>query len=268
MIDGASNTVINTVTVGGSPLRVGVNPTTNRIYVSYDGGDSIAVINGANNTVVGTVTVGTFPVGIGVNPNTNRIYVANRGSGTVSVIDGASNTVIDTVTLGNMPWDVDINPDTNRVYVVNQPYGLGTVWVIADSGGADLSLSMNYTVDFLSEITFTVEVSNLGPGAADGAAVSNSIAASLQGATGSCVGSGGAVCTADNSANMTIATFPAGSVATYSLNGTLADWSVFENTATVSAPVGVTDPNPSNNSATLRRYQVLLFPVIKNFAAP
>ena len=112
-----------TVTVGNGPFGIGVNPTTDSIYVTDNGavsigtihiihaaslGDTVSVIDGATcnasqqsgcDQVPGTVKVGAGPLGIGVDPATNSIYVANTGveggaySGlghTVSLIDGAT----------------------------------------------------------------------------------------------------------------------------------------------------------------------------------
>ena len=111
-------------------------------------------------------------------------------------------------------------------------------------------------------------VSNAGPYAADDAVVSNTIATSLIGATGDCVAAGGASCLADGSGHMSIMTFPVESVVTYTLHGTLADWGYFENTATVSPPVGIADPNMGDNSATIGRYQVTLMLVFRDYSAP
>jgi len=86
VIDGATNTVVATVLVGANPAGVGVNPTTNRIYVANELSGTVSVIDGATNTVVATVPVGANPEGVGVHPTTNLIYVANAGSNSVSVI--------------------------------------------------------------------------------------------------------------------------------------------------------------------------------------
>jgi YVTN family beta-propeller protein len=114
-------TVVATVPVGSSPFGVGVNPTTNRIYVSNFGSNTASVIDGATDAVVATVPVGSSPLGVGVNPATNRIYVANFGSNTISVIDGATNTVAATVPvsggLNPSTKGVGVNPTTNRIYV-------------------------------------------------------------------------------------------------------------------------------------------------------
>jgi uncharacterized repeat protein (TIGR01451 family) len=109
--------VVATVPVGDGPGGVGVNPTTNRVYVANYTSNSVSVIDGASHTVIATVPVSSHPWGVGVNPTTNRVYVVNGD--TVSVIDGASNTVVATVPVGSSPRDIGVNPTTNRVYVTN-----------------------------------------------------------------------------------------------------------------------------------------------------
>jgi RHS repeat-associated protein len=114
-----AQTVVATVTVGTQPTAIGVNPTTNKIYVANHGSRNVSVIDGATNGVVATVTAGTYPTAIGVNPTTNKIYVANYGSKNVSVIDGATNGVVATVTVGTQPTAIGVNPTTNKVNVAN-----------------------------------------------------------------------------------------------------------------------------------------------------
>ena len=112
--------VIATIPVGKNPAAVGVNPTTNRIYVANRFSDTVSVIDGASNSVIATVAVGAFPSGIGVDPNTHRVYVSNFFSNTLLTIDGLSNTVVATTTMGAAPIGVGVNPNTSRVYVANQ----------------------------------------------------------------------------------------------------------------------------------------------------
>jgi CSLREA domain-containing protein len=111
--------VIATVPVESNAYGVGVNPVTNRIYVSNTWTANVSVIDGATNSVVATVGVGREPRGAGVNPNTNRVYVANSQSWSVSVVDGSTDSVIATVGAGGSPSGVGVNPNTNRIYVAN-----------------------------------------------------------------------------------------------------------------------------------------------------
>ena len=134
---------IATVTVAGlaSIPMVGVNNSTNRVYIAnFFSPGTVYVINAANQ-VMANVTVGANPAGVGVDPTTNRVYVANRGSGTVSVIDGNTNTVTANVTVGSSPFGVGVNPKTHRVYVANQ--FSGTVSVI---DGNTNTVTANVTV--------------------------------------------------------------------------------------------------------------------------
>jgi YVTN family beta-propeller protein len=115
-------TAVATIPMGSgatSPMNVGVNPNTNRVYVANQVSNNTAVIDGATNTIITTVATGKRSIAVGVNPATNRIYIANFNEDTVSVIDGATNTVIATVSVGSNPARVEVNPVTNRIYVGN-----------------------------------------------------------------------------------------------------------------------------------------------------
>jgi YVTN family beta-propeller protein len=131
VIDGATGTVISTVTVA-SPGAIAVNATTNMIYVADTSANTVTVIDGATNTAGTPITVGTTPIALAVNPLTNMIYVGNQVSNNVSVIDGSSNTVIATLLTGANPQVIGVNPVTNLIYVVNN--AAATVSVIDGAG--------------------------------------------------------------------------------------------------------------------------------------
>ena len=149
-----------TVTVGNGPFAIGIDSTTDTVYVTDGGamsngtstsvGGTVSVIDGAtcNATVQSgcdqtsaSVTVGTGPAGIGVNPTTDSIYVANTGQfggatsalgHTVSLIDGATCNATDqagcgqataTVSVGVAPFGVAVDESTNKIYVANNTGG-------------------------------------------------------------------------------------------------------------------------------------------------
>ncbi len=118
-LDGASNSVVTSVTVGSVPVQVAVNPTTNMIYVTNRGDFTVSVIDGATNSVSATIPVGGDPQGVTVDAMTNTVYVANEGSDSVSVINGATNTVMSTIAVGRFPWGVGVDPTRNKIYVAN-----------------------------------------------------------------------------------------------------------------------------------------------------
>ncbi len=134
VINGATDTVIGSpIAVGTAPIGVGVNPTTNKIYVANNGSNTVSVIDGATDTVIGSpITVGSKPTGVNFNPTTDKIYVSNWSGNTVSVIDGATDTVIGSpITVGSNPAGVGVNPTTDKIYVANS--GDNTVSVISDA---------------------------------------------------------------------------------------------------------------------------------------
>jgi YVTN family beta-propeller protein len=115
--------VTGTITVGGGPAWVAVNPVTGAVYVTNSISGTVSVISGRTNavtaTITATITVGTGAVGVVVNPVTGAVYVANFVSGTVSVISGRTNAVTATITVGTGPNGVAVNPVTGAVYVAN-----------------------------------------------------------------------------------------------------------------------------------------------------
>lgn len=107
-----------------------------------------------------------------------------------------------------------------------------------------------------SSVTYTIVVANAGPDAALAATVSDPVTAlpQVSSAAWTCVGSGGATCpTGTNTGNITgTVDLPVGGTVTYTLvvklNSTASGDLV--NTATVTPPVGTTDPVLGDNTAT------------------
>ena len=132
-----------------------------------------------------------------------------------------------------------------------------TVTILNDDLSADCSITKsNHQVGVTigSSITYTIVVSNAGPDGVTGALVEDTLPSDLDSCTWSCAASGGASCTASLGTGdlSDTADVPAGDSVTYTgecdvsagASGTL------ENTATVTAPGGVTDGNLANNSGT------------------
>ncbi|MDX1998485.1 MAG: GEVED domain-containing protein, partial [Thermoanaerobaculia bacterium] len=102
-------------------------------------------------------------------------------------------------------------------------------------------------------VTYTITVSNAGPSPALGATVSDTFPAILSGVTWTCVGSGGATCTAAGSGNLSdLVNVPVGGAATYTVTGTIsaAASGTLVNTATVTKAASQIECNLANNSAT------------------
>jgi YVTN family beta-propeller protein len=89
VIDGATDAVLASITIGNHPSAIAVNVNTNRVYVANRGSDRVSVIDGHTDTVIATLDVGVQPVDIAIDPTTNRIYVANSESDTITIIEDA-----------------------------------------------------------------------------------------------------------------------------------------------------------------------------------
>jgi uncharacterized repeat protein (TIGR01451 family) len=122
---------------------------------------------------------------------------------------------------------------------------------------ADLSITKTdgvATVMPSSAVTYTIVASNAGPAPVTGVVVSDTLPAALLSTSWTCAPAGGAICSAGpvtGSINDSV-NLPVGASATYTLTGTLnlSATGSLTNTASVSVPAGVLDPNASNNSAT------------------
>ena len=126
VIDGSTDNILGNVTVGYESLYVGVNPTTNKIYVpglddsciSCNSNSSIYVINGATDTVVNKIGASGRLIGVAVNPITDKIYIGDSKGHNVYEIDGVTDTVVNTIPIGGEPLGIAVNPATNKIYVV------------------------------------------------------------------------------------------------------------------------------------------------------
>jgi uncharacterized repeat protein (TIGR01451 family) len=134
--------------------------------------------------------------------------------------------------------------------------------VVVSSGGtaptnvADLAITKTdgQTSVFVGDaVTYTIVVTNNGPNAVAGAAVTDVVPANLAGVTWTCVASAGASCAAAGGTGNIASTvnLAVGASATFSLSGTVIGAAgSLVNTASVAAPGGMVDRLPLNNSAT------------------
>jgi uncharacterized repeat protein (TIGR01451 family) len=162
--------------------------------------------------------------------------------------------------------------NTGGFYQFNTTTGQATLISDAPAGGGDgakcASTPVNFAADLAitktdgsatytpgNNVVYTIVVSNNGPFGVQNAQVTDSLPTGISTASWTCATtSGGGTCSAasGNGAINSTASLPANSSVTYSL--TLFVPSTFSgnlvNTATVTAPVGTTDSNTTNNSAS------------------
>lgn len=103
VIDVNTLSTLDIIGIRNGPFAaIGVNPTTNHIFLTQFG-FTVAEIDGNTNQVIANIRVGRFPASLVVNPSTNRIYVGNRLDDTVTV----------------MTEEAPVDPDTQPPVVTN-----------------------------------------------------------------------------------------------------------------------------------------------------
>ncbi|MBN1208544.1 MAG: tandem-95 repeat protein, partial [Myxococcaceae bacterium] len=106
-----------------------------------------------------------------------------------------------------------------------------------------------------STVTYTINVTNLGPNAVTGASVTDLFPATLMGVSWTCTSSAGAACATPSGTgniNGALLTLASGSSVSFTVTATVnpAATGTLVNTASVAAPQNHTDPSSANNTAT------------------
>ena len=158
----------------------------------------------------------------------------------------AGANLVNTATVTSATGDPDAGDNTSTV---TTPVAAQADLAIVKTGPA--------TVNANGAIGYSIVISNAGPSDANGATFSDPVPAGIGAITANCgTATGGAVCgavnVAGNNVTSTLTALPAGGSVTITINGTApADATTLDNTATITAPTGVTDPDTGNNASTV-----------------
>ena len=261
-----------TIAMGGTP-RVPLSADLN-ITVTDTGAVAgatitytIVVSNPGPNDISGIGVADTFPTLL-----TGETYTATQTGGASGFTASGNGSIQDTVA---MPANSTITytataliPSSGTGTLSNTATVTGPVGLndpnLANNSATDTS-TISYQADFNitvtdagaiagAKVTYTVVVANPGPSDATGVRVIDTCPAILTGVTFTASQNGGAsgfTKIGTGNINDTV-TMPAGSSVTYVQSGTIpaSASGTISNTATVTPPNGVTDPNVANNSAT------------------
>lgn len=193
-------------------------------------GGGTCTANGAGN-ISDSVNL---PVGASVT------YTAN------CTTDAATNGVVSNTATVTAPGSVmEINPANNTATDTTTVAPAADLAITKTDGQTNANAG--------SVLTYTISASNAGPAAVTGASVADTFPAECASVAWTCTGAGGGTCAANGAGNISDSVnLPVGASVTYTANCTTgpATNGVVSNTATITAPGGVTDINPANNTAT------------------
>ena len=131
VVSGATNQIVQKITVGSENANTAVNSFTSQAYVTNElfQPSTLGVVNLINGTVEANVAVGNTPFGVCVDLFTNLVLVTNKGDGTVTEVNGNTNTVVGSVAASSN--FIDVNPVTRWAYASDNS-GANTVHVISE----------------------------------------------------------------------------------------------------------------------------------------
>jgi YVTN family beta-propeller protein len=123
LIDVASQTLKQTVSISNSFVGVGFSPAGDRIYVGGGASNDVKMFaRAANGTfaAAGSIPIASAePSGLSLSPDGSRLYVALNMANQVAAIDTATNTIVKRIPVGTYPYTTVVSADGSKVYVSN-----------------------------------------------------------------------------------------------------------------------------------------------------
>jgi YVTN family beta-propeller protein len=105
---------------GLGPDGVAYAPTSNQLFVSEVGTDSVSVVDATTWKVVASIPVGAFPAGLVYDGATGYIYEANAETGNLSVINPLTDRAVASIpTPGVSPYQLAYDSTNGYLYVGN-----------------------------------------------------------------------------------------------------------------------------------------------------
>jgi uncharacterized repeat protein (TIGR01451 family) len=204
-----------------------------------------AATNGAACPAPITIASNTVSAILATLPNGGEIIININGT----VQGSATGIINNTATVSPPPGTIDPNPSDSTSTVLTPISPVADIQIIK-TGTA--------TANAAGQIAYNIRIVNNGPSAANNTSFSDLLPNTLVAGASSCANTGGgAVCPANvsiagNQVSATIPTLPAGGVVNFTVNATVVGSAsgIITNTAIVEPPLGVLDPDISNNLST------------------
>ncbi len=236
---------VNDIAGVAGPTLYGIdNGTNNLVRIGSFGGSPVSPNSGQLFTVgpLG-VNAGNFG-GFDIQPGTGVAFAAFRTAGISSFYSINLSTGAATL-IGSFD-----NEDTGFFPIIDG------ISIAPGAGSSDLSITKTDGFATYAPGAFaryTVVATNSGPDPVVGATVIDNFSSSFNSPSFTCSGTGGGTCPALGTGNINaLVDLPVGATVTFLITAMVSESATgnLVNTATITAPAGVTDPQPANSSAT------------------
>jgi uncharacterized repeat protein (TIGR01451 family) len=169
-----------------------------------------------------------------------------RYTAVATINAAATGNLVNTASITSIPTIPDLVPGNNSATDTDLP------------PSADLSVTKSDGVTYYTPggvVTYTIDVRNNGPQAVTGAVFTDALPAQVTGWTWTCTPDAGATCIVGPSSITPFTdtvSIPVGAKVRYTVAATINPAAAGDlvNTATITNPAGITDPNLANNTAT------------------
>jgi YVTN family beta-propeller protein len=120
IVDTGTDTVTDTIPVGGIAYYLAITPDGSNLYVGNTGSTtspaSVYVISTATKAV--TATIAVLPGGLAASPSGKKVYVTNPDHKAISIIETATNKFIaDAIGVGDLGENVAVSPNGRLAYL-------------------------------------------------------------------------------------------------------------------------------------------------------
>ena len=127
IMDGATNTIINTIAIGTTPQDLAVDEVLDKVYVANTNANAVYVYQGSTGAFLDAFSTPS-PMGVAINNQDHRAYITNSGASTVSVADTRYDAIVDVVSSSSaQPWHVITNDAAHLAYYTTLSQGVSSI---------------------------------------------------------------------------------------------------------------------------------------------
>jgi len=121
VIDRSSHQIIDTITVGDSPMGMVLSENGDYLYVANYFSNTISIIDTFTNRLVDTIAlnIGIGPTELNIPAKSSTLYVTAKDSNAVIAIDTLTKNILKKIDVGQGPIGLVSDPHGQYIYVAN-----------------------------------------------------------------------------------------------------------------------------------------------------